>query len=155
MMRGVMVARSAEILLDTLARSARLPDTYFWGKAYVLDALCRLGVPQGMAPARHCVEQLMDTAVRAGMRELMVRAHLHLEGLGDRGGAGTARVLALEIDNPMLTALTARSAIRPRKGMAFDELADTVGRDPFAGTPRHKHVPIRIERLRAEQEAVA
>ena len=41
-----------------------------------------------------------------------------------------------------------------RKGVSLNELTDTASRDPFAGTPWHKHVPVRIERLDAAQEAV-
>jgi hypothetical protein len=35
-----------------------------------------------------------------------------------------------------------------------NELTDANDRDPFAGTPWHKHVPVRIERLQ-EQRAAA
>ena len=41
-----------------------------------------------------------------------------------------------------------------RKGVSLNELTDTASRDPFAGTPWHKHVPVRIERLDVAQEAV-
>ncbi len=41
------------------------------------------------------------------------------------------------------------------KGVSLNELTDTARRDPFAGTPWHKHVPVRIERLRATQDATA
>jgi anaerobic selenocysteine-containing dehydrogenase len=35
------------------------------------------------------------------------------------------------------------------KGVSLNELTDTSSRDPYAGTPWHKHVPVQIERLRA------
>jgi anaerobic selenocysteine-containing dehydrogenase len=41
-----------------------------------------------------------------------------------------------------------------RHGVAVNELTDLKDRDPIAGTPWHKHVPVRIERL-AQQRAVA
>ena len=34
-----------------------------------------------------------------------------------------------------------------RRGVALNELTDVADRDPIAGTPWHKHVPVRIERL--------
>ena len=40
-----------------------------------------------------------------------------------------------------------------RRGVAVNELTDVSARDPFAGTPWHKHVPVRIERLRAQSIA--
>jgi anaerobic selenocysteine-containing dehydrogenase len=41
------------------------------------------------------------------------------------------------------------------KGVSLNELTDTASRDAFAGTPWHKYVPIRIERLGAAQEVTA
>ncbi len=100
------VARAEEILLGALHRCARLPDAYLWGKAYVLEALCRLGVSRRTPLVRQEVDELMDIAARTGMRELVVRAHVLRGALGDPDGAAAARVLAADIDNPALTALT-------------------------------------------------
>jgi len=36
---------------------------------------------------------------------------------------------------------------RVRRGVALNELTDIADRDPIAGTPWHKHVPARIERV--------
>lgn len=47
---------------------------------------------------------------------------------------------------------TAADGSSVRKGVSLNELTNTVDRDPFAGTPWHKYVPIRIERLRATQQ---
>jgi anaerobic selenocysteine-containing dehydrogenase len=44
---------------------------------------------------------------------------------------------------------TAADGTVVHKGVSLNELTDTVGRDPFAGTPWHKYVPIRIECLPA------
>ena len=41
------------------------------------------------------------------------------------------------------------------KGVSLNELTDTASRDPFAGTPWHKHVPVQIVRLGATQQATA
>jgi DNA-binding SARP family transcriptional activator len=100
-------AKQAEaLLLSTLSRCARLPDIYLWGKAYVLESLCLLGLARGNAQTHKWVEELMDIAARSGMRELVVRAHLLRAALGDPAGTGAARMLALEIDNPVLSTLT-------------------------------------------------
>jgi hypothetical protein len=40
-------------------------------------------------------------------------------------------------------------------GVSLNELTDTASRDPFAGTPWHKHVPVQIVRLGPTQEATA
>lgn len=40
-----------------------------------------------------------------------------------------------------------------RHGVAVNELTDVKDRDPIAGTPWHKHVPVRIERLAAQRAA--
>lgn len=40
-----------------------------------------------------------------------------------------------------------------RRGVEVNELTDVNDRDPIAGTPWHKHVPVRIERLQAQRVA--
>jgi DNA-binding SARP family transcriptional activator len=99
--------RAAEILDDTLRRCIRLPDAYLWGKAYALDALCGVTVAQRAVRATGCADELMALASSTGMRELVVRAHLHRASLGDRTSAAAARVLAEEIDNLSLSAAAA------------------------------------------------
>ena len=47
----------------------------------------------------------------SGMRELVVRAHLLRASLGDLAGTSAARMLALEIDNPVLSKLTGAGEI--------------------------------------------
>jgi len=94
--------RAAEILVDTLGRCVRLPDAYLWGKAYALDALCGVNVARSMTDAHVRVDELMALASSTGMRELVVRAHLHQSALGDRASAVAAHILAEEIDNPLL-----------------------------------------------------
>jgi hypothetical protein len=39
--------------------------------------------------------------------------------------------------------------------VAVNELTDVNDRDPIAGTPWHKHVPVMIERLAEQQRAAA
>ncbi|HEY5633901.1 MAG TPA: BTAD domain-containing putative transcriptional regulator [Burkholderiaceae bacterium] len=94
--------RAAELLVDALARCVRLPDAYLWGKAYALDVLCGLAVQQRMPQARAWVDELLELTGRCEMRELTVRAHLHRAALGEKASAGAARLLAREIDNPIL-----------------------------------------------------
>lgn len=103
--------RAVEILLDTFGRSGRLPDAYLWGRGYVLDALCGLGVSQRLPLARKWVDDLMGIATRSGMRELVVRAHLHRAALGDSDSAAAAVLFAREIENPMLGAAAAHVAV--------------------------------------------
>lgn len=94
-------ARAAEILQDALKRCAHLPDGYLWGKAYALDALCRVAGRARMPQARVWGDELMSLAAGAGMREMVVRAYLH-QAEGGHAPAAVARLLAGEIDNPRL-----------------------------------------------------
>ena len=50
---------------------------------------------------------------------------------------------------------TAADGTPVHKGVSLNELTDTESRDPFAGTPWHKHVPVQIVRLDAAQEVAA
>ena len=40
-----------------------------------------------------------------------------------------------------------------RRGVAVNELTNVNDRDPIAGTPWHKHVPVRIERVGVQRAA--
>jgi len=97
--------RAVELLLDALARSARLPDAYVWGRAHVLEALCALAVREALPQAPTWVAELQAVAARCGMRELLARAHLHGAALGDAGSGSAARLLVETIDNPLLRRL--------------------------------------------------
>jgi DNA-binding SARP family transcriptional activator len=94
--------RAVEILLDSIARCMRLPDAYLWGKAYALDVLCGLAVVHRMPQVSAWIDELLGLSARAGMREFTARSHLHRAGLGDRSSKTVARLLAEEIDNPLL-----------------------------------------------------
>ena len=104
MLRG-QVERAQGLLLDALRRCVRLPDGYLWGKAFTLDALTGLAVAQRMPGAAGWLEELTSLAGNAGMREFVARAHGYRGQLGDRTSAAAARLLAAEIDNPLLTAI--------------------------------------------------
>ncbi|NUY35765.1 SARP family transcriptional regulator [Paraburkholderia sp. JPY303] len=104
--------RAVEILIDAIARSSRLPDAYLWGKGYALDVLCGLAVAHAMPQASAWIDEMLNLAVRSGMRELSVRSLLHRAALGDEASGAAARLIACEIDNPALPTLadTARPA---------------------------------------------
>ena len=101
MLRG-QVERAQAVLLDALRRCVRLPDSYLWGRAFALDALTSLAVAQRMPGAAAWSEDLMSLASNAGMREFVARAHGYRGQLGDRSSAAAARLLAAEIDNPLV-----------------------------------------------------
>ena len=99
------VEGATDILLDTLQRCGRLPDAYSWGSAYVLDAACAVAIAKGDTRAPAWADQLLATSARAGMRELVARAHWHRARLGQAESAEASRLLANEIGNPALHAL--------------------------------------------------
>jgi tetratricopeptide (TPR) repeat protein len=90
---------------DALARATRVSDPYTWVHAHILDSTATLAVATHDGEAAATVDRLAALAERCGLRELIVRAHLHRAHLGDHTSMKTARVLAAEIDNPALSAL--------------------------------------------------
>jgi tetratricopeptide (TPR) repeat protein len=98
-------AKAREQLADAVARATRVSDVYQWVHAHVLDSSAALAVRTGAADAPQIIDTLAELAARCGLRELVVRAHLHRSVLGVSGALESARVLAGEIDNPMLEAL--------------------------------------------------
>lgn len=89
---------------DAFARASRVTDPYEWVRGYILDALAGLAIDHGDEDATQIVESLSNLAAHTGMRELLVRADLHRARLGEPGAADSARLLAAEIDNPLLHA---------------------------------------------------
>jgi hypothetical protein len=71
----------------------------------VLDSSARLAVESGAHDAPQIVDRLAELAERCGLRELVVRAHVHRGRLGVSRSLESARLLAAEIDNPALDAL--------------------------------------------------
>lgn len=93
-------------LLDDAPRLCRrLPDAYLWIEAYALEALCDLAVVHAPDSAGSWIELLERIAARAGMRELLVRATVHRDRLGQPGAREAAQALLRDLDNPMLEAL--------------------------------------------------
>ena len=73
--------------------------------ASVLDASCTLAIDSGKRARPGLVEQLAALASRTGMRELVVRSHVHRARLGQPGALEAAAIGAADIDNPALAAL--------------------------------------------------
>jgi hypothetical protein len=98
-------AKAREQLADALARATRVSDAYAWVHAHVLDSSAVLAVETGAHDAAQIVDNLAELAERCGLRELVVRAHVHRGRLGVSGSLESAGLLAAEIDNPTLEAL--------------------------------------------------
>jgi tetratricopeptide (TPR) repeat protein len=94
-----------EHFADALARVTRVSDAYTWVHAHVLDSFATLAVANQDHDAVAIVDRLAALAERCGLRELIVRSHVHRARLGDASSMETARLLAAEIDNPALSSL--------------------------------------------------
>lgn len=90
------------LLGDAPRLCRRLPDSYLWIEAYAVDALCGLAVEHARDSAAAWIDLLERIAGRSGMRELLVRAALHRDRLGQPGAVAAAAALARSIDNPAL-----------------------------------------------------
>jgi tetratricopeptide (TPR) repeat protein len=98
-------ATAREQVAEALARATRVSDVYQWVHAYVLDSFAGLAIETGADDAAQIVDRLAELAERCGLRELVVRAHVHRGRLGASESLESARLLAAEIDNPMLDTL--------------------------------------------------
>jgi tetratricopeptide (TPR) repeat protein len=93
-------------LAEAHTRCNRATDRYQWVSAYVLDTIIGTALDHhDETQAAPLVDALASLAARGGMRELVVRAHLHRSRLGDPSALAAARLLAASIDNPALTGL--------------------------------------------------
>jgi DNA-binding SARP family transcriptional activator len=101
LMRGE-VEQARTTLLDAAARGARGTDGWRFAHAEVLDALAALA-PRYPTQGEAWINDLELVAGAGGMRELLVRAHLHRAALGQVGARAAAAELADGIDNPALT----------------------------------------------------
>ncbi|MFI0356951.1 BTAD domain-containing putative transcriptional regulator [Actinomadura sp. 9N407] len=94
---------AAAWLTEAAARCTRVPDRYQWVHAYVMDAAIATALDRDQGDkAVPMVASLAELAARCGMREFVVRAHLHRHRLGDPAALPSARLLAADIDNPAL-----------------------------------------------------
>jgi DNA-binding SARP family transcriptional activator len=98
-------AAAQDRFADAAVRVTRVSDAYAWVHAHVLDSAAALAVRTDAADAPQIVQRLTTLAERCGLRELVVRAHVHRAGLGDRESSEAARLLAADIDNPALASL--------------------------------------------------
>jgi tetratricopeptide (TPR) repeat protein len=99
------VAAARDRFADAVVRVTRVSDAYAWVHAYVLDSAAALAVQSGAADAHQIVEALTMLAERCGLREMVVRAHVHRARLGDAASLAAAQLLAADIDNPALASL--------------------------------------------------
>jgi DNA-binding SARP family transcriptional activator len=104
--------QAAERLAEARHKASRVSDRYVWIYAHCLDAATEIATERGDPEARDMTAELFETAARSGMRELVVRARLHASRLGEAGAVDTARLLAAEIDNPVLARLLREPAAR-------------------------------------------
>ena len=99
-------ATAAAWLEEAHVRCSRVSDRYQWVRGYVLDAMVAIALDQrDHFAAGRLADALAALAARGDMRELVVRAHLHRNRLGDPTALASARLLATSIDNPALARL--------------------------------------------------
>jgi DNA-binding SARP family transcriptional activator len=108
---GLVAARRGDAataqnwIAEARHRCVRLPDAWLWVEGYCLDALCVLALDHQRAEASQWIHDMEGLATRTGMRELVARAYAHRGKLGDKAATDAARVLAAEVDNPVLQRL--------------------------------------------------
>jgi DNA-binding SARP family transcriptional activator len=96
-------AAAVRWLGEAATRCSRVSDRYQWVHGYVLDAAVTVALDRDDDErARPLVTALGSLAARCDMRELVVRAQLHRGRLGDTSAVASARLLAADIDNPVL-----------------------------------------------------
>jgi hypothetical protein len=99
-------AKATAWLEEAHVRCTRVSDRYQWVRGHVLDAMVATAIDRhDHARAGRLADGLAALAARGGMRELVVRAHLHRSHLGDPTALASARLLAGSIDNPALARL--------------------------------------------------
>jgi tetratricopeptide (TPR) repeat protein len=96
------VDRALERFEDASRRSAREPDAWLWGHAFIVDLKCQFGLRHGIDRTRAWVADLESLASRTMMREFLARAYLYRSALGDEDAFDAARIVAADVDNPVL-----------------------------------------------------
>lgn len=97
--------KAAERLKQASTICVQYPDSYLWMKAYILDALCDLASRnEGVVP-EEWMNDLQNLAARTGMNEFLARAYLYRGRAGDSSAVSTARLVAGQVDNPVLSSL--------------------------------------------------
>lgn len=109
---GVVEARdgkpvqSLAWLLDARTRCVRVPAPWQWVHGWILDALAATTVAGGDPRGAEWVTALERLAQRAGIPELLVYACLHRHRLGDARALEAARLIAADIESPLLERFT-------------------------------------------------
>jgi tetratricopeptide (TPR) repeat protein len=101
-----------KLMEDALERCLRERDTHQWIRAYVLDALCAVGVAARDVRASAWARDLASFAGTRGMREFAVCAYLYLRDLGETGAREAAGAIAVEVENPRLREIVAADGPR-------------------------------------------
>jgi tetratricopeptide (TPR) repeat protein len=86
---------------------------YLWPHARLLDVACTAALAHDPSAVGPLADRLVELAGRGGMRDLLVRAHLHRARAGSREEPATARALAEGIESPALHALVAAAPPGP------------------------------------------
>jgi hypothetical protein len=110
--RTGQLSRAMTWLADGRSRCTRWPDPYQWVHASVLDATCDVTIADDDPRAAGFVGELAALASRTGMREFVVRSHLHRAVLGQPGAIDAAALAVLDIDNPGLAVLVEKARVR-------------------------------------------
>ncbi len=94
-------------LRDARTRLVERPD-YVWLEAYALEGMCDVAATARHPSALVWIDELTEIASRGGMKELLARAYLHRSRLGHDDALDVARVIAADVDNPLLSELIDR-----------------------------------------------
>jgi len=105
------------LMEDALTRCLRQRDTHRWIRAYVMDALCAVGVAARHPQAKAWITDLGSLAGRAGMHEFSVHVHLLRSAMGEPDALAAAQALAIGVENGHLHGL-----IEDGTNMLLDEL---------------------------------
>jgi DNA-binding SARP family transcriptional activator len=99
-------AAAVRWLGEAATRCSRVSDRYQWVHGYVLDAAVTAALDRDDDErARPLLTAMASLAARCDMREFVVRAQIHRGRLGDPSAVASARLLAADIDNPVLADL--------------------------------------------------
>ena len=96
---------STALMEDALTRCLRQRDTHRWIRAYVMDALCAVGVAARHSKTTAWITDLGSLAGRTGMREFSVHAYLYRAARGEPDALEAARTLAMGVENTHLHGL--------------------------------------------------
>ena len=140
---------------DVPARSPDFPYVLSAGERRSDTSKHRCATARGIARGLRNASDASIRCVGAGLR----RGRLGASDLGTRqrrsAGRDHGRAAPGHVSLPNGQGIDYRRAdgTVERRGVAVNELTNVRDRDPFAGTPWHKHVPVKIERLQTQRVA--